>query len=223
MDTQTTLEQGLQNFSSLKESTSDGARLIIESALTWCSQQYGQDRIIYEFEQFAKDFGKAFHDDPFYESRLAYFHDVFLLSPSNQEDSTPRFDRFLNSKPLLPRIVMSHAVFEILRHFPTTLQCQNIFTKQKITVDARTGETFAGLSSRDILQGHIYQDKSGYFLSFGVIVHPSQVRAMIKKEVATAVKEKLALDELLSSLARRNLKHLRHRNVDPKNIYALEL
>lgn len=211
------------NLSEDPEFRTQGGRLIIEQALQWCALQFGQQNIVTHFDLFSKDFGKTFHDDLFYDSRLAYFHDFYLSGSISDNDEKTRLQRYIISHIEVPEMSLNHSIFEIIRHFPTTLQCRNLFTKERLTIDARNGETFIGLSQKDIVQGHVYKDREGYFLSFGLIVHPVQVRAMTKKAVATAVKENLNKAELLSAFARKNLKHLRHKNVEPQKIYSLEL
>src|SRR5690606_23808253 len=75
----------------------------LEAALVWAQQYFGDEEVIQAKEEFFWKTGKVFYDDPFYESRMAYFIDHFLLerpagpSESASELTTP-FRKFSKAR-----------------------------------------------------------------------------------------------------------------------------
>src|SRR5690348_11676201 len=51
----------------------------LENLLAWAKTQFSEEELIQAKEDYFWKFGKVFHDDSFYESRMFYFIDYFLL------------------------------------------------------------------------------------------------------------------------------------------------
>jgi len=198
-----------------------------EKILTWAQTHYGEDEFVVAKDEFFWKAGKVFHDDPFYEQRMSYFLDFFLLQRAVQKAEqfiTP----FVNYQAHIQASGAAacgltdfvHSAFQVLRVTDKLLTVNDLFTELKYIIDARPYENFRALNRKDIFQGFIYASGTTFFLSHGVIFHPCKTHKIIKKNLKRQRRggEFEPVREL-ALLSRKQLKHLRHAHVDPRRIY----
>lgn len=202
----------------------------LERILIWSQTRFGEDELIRAKEEFFWKTGKVFHDDPFYEQRMGYFLDCFLLERpvsnlASDKMLTPfsiyEEEHLLDSSAKIELKAYLHSVFQITKTSSHTIVVQDIITEQKYTIAARAEESFKALQKKEIFQGFLYILSEKILLSHGIIFHPSKAARIIKKQIKKSLKSD-DFDPLreLARFARQNLRHLRHAHVDPKRVYA---
>ena len=201
--------------------------LFIESVLEWVQEKFGDEQFIKAKEEFYWKNGKVFHDDIFFHNRMVYFVDSFIfkrpLETSNSEFSnkTP-FQAYCASKELDKKILVYSqlSVYQLLRIKEKEVVIRDLFSGKKLSVSVPSKPKCSGLQRGDYIQGFVYFSENLAILSRGLILHPTKVGRIIKSKV----KEISKSDEYehlrtLALFARQQLKHLRHKHVDPAIIY----
>ena len=200
----------------------------LENILSWAQNKFGDNEFIEAKEDFFLNSGKVFYDDTFYEQRMGYFLDYFLLerpltrqgteTPFSEYMAQPQAHLWTSKEDSLHKFC--HSLFLVLRSQSNSLIVLDLINDQKIKIMARKNESFTAIQRKDLLQGYLYQSQDHYYLSHGLLFHPSKLSRFIKKEIKKA-KNCSEFDQLkfLLDLAKQNLKYLRHIHVDPKRIY----
>lgn len=216
---------------------------LIETLMAWSQQAFGSEEIVAAREQFYTFAGKVFHDDPFYETRINYFFDFFLLerplstAKASRIDSPPTplsvFLRHLELGEIkLPAVVVErfqqlarfrHGLFQVLKVKDQEMVVRDLLSQEKIKIVSKTGETYRCFAKKDLLQTFIFQKQNDAQLSQGVIQHPPKAARTIKKRLKIDMKDPLfSLNATLSKLARQQLRFLRHRHVDAVLLYQTD-
>ncbi len=201
----------------------------LENILAWAQSKFGDDEFIEAKEEFFLNSGKVFYDDSFYEQRMGYFLDYFLLERpiESKLEKTP-FSEYMLQPQATPWSSKDdslrdfcHSLFQVLKNQDNQLLVLDLINDQKIKIIARKNESFTAIQRKDLLQGYIYKSQNHYYLSHGLVFHPTKLSRFIKKEIKKS-KNSSSFNrlKLLLSLAKQNLKYLRHIHVDPKRIYA---
>ncbi len=215
----------------------------IEAMVEWSHRMLGTDEIVFAREQFDADTGKVFHDDHFYGVRTSYFFDHFLFErpvptsrTGNAEPVTP-YSMFLayvqqhaaKLPPGLAERVASlgayrHSIFVIQRVSERTLLLQDLLRGDRLTVAAKPNETFRAIEKKTMMQTFVFDHAGTMQLSHGIILHPQKANRVLKRFIKIAKKsETLSTYALFCRCACVQLRHLRHRHVEPKAIYQTEL
>lgn len=201
----------------------------LESILSWAQGKFGDNEFIEAKEEFFRNSGKVFYDDSFYEQRMGYFLDYFLLerpiatnvtqTPFSEYMLQPQARPWSSKDDSLRKFC--HSLFQVLKSHDDYLLVLDLVNNQKIKVITRKNECFTAIERKDLLQGYLYKSEDNYYLSHGLIFHPAKLSRFIKKEIKKA-KNVSDFNQLkfLLDLAKQNLKYLRHIHVDPKRIYA---
>jgi hypothetical protein len=213
---------------------------LIENLIAWTHLVAGDTEIVAAREQFFADNGKVFHDDSVYDARMSYFFDLLLferaLPAGGERQLMTPYERFLQvveqrgseiSDAVLRRLKVlgdfRHSVFQLLKVDPQTIVLQDLLNDTRVTVSARPGETFRGLERKTLIQGFVFMMGETNHLSHGLILHPAKTTRVVKKLLKQAQKsESFSRKTVLSRLASLQVRHLRHRHVDPKTIYQTE-
>jgi hypothetical protein len=203
-----------------------------EEILLWAQNRIGNEELVQAREEFFWKMGKVFHDDPFYENRMNYFLDYFILErPAREKQSaeashrTP-FNLFEDEKGQCQNgpIAMTgfrHSVFEVRKHQSDSVLVIDLITDKKFEISARPTESFRLLQKKQIFQGFVYELGEVHYLSRGLLFHPDRAAKIVKKTIKNARKSGEFSDQrLLSTFAKHNLRFLRHSNLDPKRIYS---
>ncbi|NBQ53992.1 MAG: hypothetical protein EBU49_10480, partial [Proteobacteria bacterium] len=168
---------------------------------------------------------------PFYESRMSYFLDFFvLLRPIPGESSTPfmKFASFNKSNPAHLIVALEsfrHSIFEVESVVGSSgMSVLDLRTGEIYKVKSKGEESFRGFTKGAVFQGFLFPSDDFSFLGNGLVMHPSQALAIIKKFLKNAVKS-VDFDEqvVLARLAFVQLKALRHSHAGAKRIYGNEL
>ncbi len=221
----------IAHLTSLKDATLDD---LVETIITWSYEVLGEGEIVAATEKFHLDAGKVFHDDTFYDNRMSYFLDHFLFERQVTGRGLTPFlmfmDRFAAELPadLKARLTAladhRHSLYRILKLQPTVMVIEDILQPSKLTVVARTGETFRGLEKKAMFQGFVFKDGPQgdvWQLSHGLILHPARAQRLIAKFLKLTKKAgDFVSTAWLWRLASLQIRHLRHRHVDPKLIYG---
>jgi hypothetical protein len=217
--------------------TDPGLDDLIETIVAWTHKHVGDAGIVQAAERFYQDNGKVFHDDTFYDTRMSYFFDALVFErPMPAEKATP-YELFLaqaraGQPPFAPAVIerltwlgdFRHSLFQIVKLQEKSLTVVDLIGTGKLTVSAKPGETFRGLDKRNLLQGFLFRFGDEQQLSAGLILHPQKVTRVVKRYLKTAQKAgTFSRRAALAKLASVNLRHLRHRHVEPKAIYQNEL
>lgn len=205
----------------------DNAR---DRLLAWAQTRFGNEEIVRAKEEFFWKTGKVFYDDSFYETRMEYFVDYFLLerplSVPHEGDIclTPyhAYQKLVDQNLMSELEGFRHSLFQIAKVTEKKLIGYDLINDKKIEVFARPQESFRAIFKKEFMQGFVYTSELGTHLSQGMIFHPLKANRFIRKQLKTS---KNATDfdasTFLSALAKLQLRHLRHAHVDPRRIYCL--
>lgn len=213
---------------------------LTELIISFANENAGKAEIVAASERFFMENGKVFHDDSFYDPRMTYFFDHFVferpLAGHGGPLATPyeHFlaavkDQHLTLAPAVSALLgqlrdYRHSLFQIVKLDLTKMVLQDLLVPGRITVTAKSGESFRGLDKKTIFQGFVFPRGEEAQVSSGIILHPKRSTRLIKKFVKQAQKtENFSRKITLARLASLQLRHLRHRHVDPKSIYAADL
>lgn len=207
---------------------------LVETIIAWSHEVLGAEEIVAATERFHLDAGKVFHDDPFYNSRINYCLDHFLFERQVTGRGLTPFllfmDRFASELPADLRRRLAaladhrHSLFRIVKLLPTSMVIEDLLQPSKLSVVARRGETFRGLEKKVMFQGFVFRDGDVWQLSHGIVLHPSRAQRLIAKFLKLTKKTgEFASTAWLWRLASLQIRHLRHRHVDPKVIYGAPL
>lgn len=204
---------------------------ILETIVSEFESHMGQEAFVAAKEEFYRQFGKVFPEDNFYDARMSYFLDYFvLLRPVPGESATP----FLKFRPdavfpveLVAAIeAFRHSVFlvESLASDKMSMVVRDLTTRAAYKVQAKPGESFHGFSAKSVFQGFVFPLKGFAYLGNGLIMHPPQVIALIENFIKKSLKlNDFDEQEMLAKLAFVQLKSLRHSRAGAKLIYNNEL
>jgi hypothetical protein len=210
----------------------------------WAQAAFGTTEILTAQEQFFAEMGKTFSDDSFFDARMSYFFDWFLYErevagahgQATYGGPTPyaAFCRQLEAKGVVPpeqtarRLAglgrFRHSVFEIAKVQETSMVVTDLLQGGKLSVTSKADEIYRGLEKKNIFQGFLFELGDVNHISQGLVLHPQRVVSQIKKRLKIAKKSpEFAAKAELSRLASTQMRHLRHRHVDPKTIYQAGL
>ena len=204
---------------------------VLEAIVSDAEVSYGKNAFVVAKEEFYSRFGKVFPEDLFYESRMSYFLDFFvLLRPVPGEAYTPfmKFAKFNTSQPALLVSALEafrHSIFEVEALAGLSgMLVKDLRTGAAYKVRPKGNESFRGFTKGAVFQGFIFPGDDFAFLGNGLVMHPPQVLSVIKKYLKHAAKS-LDFDEqaALARLAFVQLKALRHSHAGAKRIYGNEL
>ena len=207
---------------------------LVETIIAWSHEVLGADEIVTATERFHLDAGKVFHDDTFYDSRMSCFLDHFLFERQVTGRGLTPFLLFMDSfaselpadlqRRLAALADHRHSLFRITKILPTSMVVEDLLQPSKLSVVARRGETFRGLDKKMMFQGFVFRDGDVWQLSHGIVLHPTRAQRLVRKFLKLAKKTgEFASTAWLWRLASLQIRHLRHRHVDPKLIYGAPL
>ncbi len=220
----------MKSFSLQTTTTTDQ---LLESVVSQSEAVFGKDAFVKAKEEFYIRFGKVFPEDPFYESRMSYFLDYFvLLRPVSGHPKTP-FLCFAgqdspNQAPanlVLALESFRNSIFEVLSLVGTEeMNVSDLRTGASYKLRPKGDESFRGFTKGAVFQGFVFPCEDCAFLGNGLVMHPQQVLGFIKKFLKNATKS-MDFDEqeALAKLAFVQLKSLRHHRAGAKRIYGNEL
>jgi hypothetical protein len=217
---------------------------LTEAIIGWAQAAFGTGEILTAQEQFFSEMGKSFSDDSFFDARMSYFFDWFVYErpiagahgQATYGGPTPyaAFCRQVEAKGIeLPEATarrlaglgqFRHSVFEIAKVQETSMIVTDLIQGGKISVTSKGNEIYRGLEKKNIFQGFLFELGDLNHISQGLVLHPQRVAGQIKKRLKVAKKSpEFAAKAELSRLASTQMRHLRHRHVDPKTIYQAGL
>ena len=166
--------------------------------------------------------GKFFPEDAYYEQRMNFFWDHFIfntpwLTGKHQEPL------FTSKAADGIRETFDDAHYSLFRIRKTKLNqiiVRDQLSGDKIYIHARPRQVFTGLKKGDYLQSWLYEKDGKSYLSRGLIIHPEGARKSIIKYIKTLDLDlKNAKLDFLSTLAAKQIRHIRHQHVAPERIY----
>lgn len=209
----------------------------IERLTLWAEEEFGNDELVVAREEFFAKFGKVFHDDAFFGSRMSYFLNFYLFerpikSSGSRAISPVRF--YLDTNPERTTAVAiqaihelslcMHGVFQVLKVKDEEGIFLNLLNNEKIPMKLPKTYRLFGLKKNQVLQGFIFRTNTGYHPAAGIAYHPDGTLRLIKKLIKMTPKtpepDHLAI---LGRLAATQLKATRMKHVDPKTIYKMAL
>jgi len=201
----------------------------LEYLLDWSALTFGEQELVSAKEEFFWKTGKVFYDDPFYNTRMSYFQDYFLfqrpLAVAEKEyRSMSPFILYSEKQAIQHPLAITgtlHSIFQVTKCLPAKMWVTDLLdASTKYEIQLRTGQSFCGISKKDIFQGFLYANEDVNVLSYGVVFHPSDATSLIKKQAKFYQKDQ-SFDKLrlLSRWAYLQIRHLRHLHVDPRRIY----
>jgi hypothetical protein len=219
------------------------AKAAIDRLIDWTSRQLPSEEVVKAREEYFWKTGKVFIDDPFYEERISYFLDGFVLDRPVSADATIPYhfrmkapvvaaseiaaensDVNLAALPFPSLLRAVHTIFEVRRADRTRILGIDMLNAKKLTVAAGPHESFEGIVPKQIVQTHLVEVGDVMQMSRGIIFHPREVVASIRKFVKVSLKADPAnANRILSELGKTHLRHLRHRNVAAQKIYLADL
>ncbi len=201
----------------------------LETIIDWVNRDFGMNALVEAKEEFFWKTGKVFYDDEFFHQRMSYFTDFFLfqspLSVANPAlaGMTPlqAYCELFVEDNVWPLKDVRHSLFCVQKVKEQEMHIVDMLCDDKYTITKRENETFRGVTKKQVFQGFVYIAGSRNLVSRGLVFHPEEAISGIKKYLKKAKKER-GFDEMtfLARLARQQLRHLRHRHVDPKLIYS---
>ena len=232
----------------LAEGAATGLDALVEALISWTQSAVGSHEIITACELFFTQYGKVFHDDTFYDNRMAYFFDHFLferaLSKSFLEKtSLKKLEIWTPYKVFLHHLGgqqgqnvddsvrqgfhqlqgFRHSLYQVRKLRGSHMVVRDLIQQDTLRLEDEAGYAFVGFDKGDIFQSFVFPATNHYCLSQGVILHPYQAGRIIRRYLRQALKEEaFPRHRALSRLARQHIRHVRHRHVDAKLIYQQE-
>jgi hypothetical protein len=212
----------------------DPVDFVSETLLGWFEKKFGNAPIVRAREEFFSQTGNVFPEDQHYSARIAYFLDYFLFSKNL---SGIRFEKTLNpnfsDKTVLTLYYQDavksldgmgfegvyHSLFEVIKHQNNSLICKDLFSQEKVVIDARPNNAFNWISAKDIFQAHLYLVGEKAYLGDGIIFHSAKTKSQIVKTVKKFVKAKMDRWPLYFRLAQLSLRVTAQRGLDPAVLY----
>lgn len=215
---------------------------LLEFAIGWADATYGAGALVAAREDFHVKTGKAFHADPFFDSRTSYFFEYFLFqrpikADPNGEGLTP-FQELLHSLDEGTLVLAGdvaaamralgefrHSLFMVKKAGTQTMTVLDLIGGKKYRVTPKSDEIYAGFEKGNVLQAFLFPRADAFHLGLGLVLHATRAAAPITKLVKSTMKEaqksgKLDALSLLFKLAALQIRQMRHRHVDPKKIYT---
>ncbi len=209
---------------------------LLEFLIAWSQDTFGVDELVGAREAFWVATGKAFTADPFYDARISYFFDHYLFERPVSRDgvtTTPfahyrrRLDEGLVA-PLAPDAdalvrqlaEFRHSLFKILKVQDRSMVVEDLVDKKRYQIRPKADEIYTGLEKKNIFQGFVFPSGAVAHLSLGIVLHPPRAAALLRRHLKIHQKAAaLPVLSLLFKLAAIQIRHLRHKHVDPKTIY----
>lgn len=204
---------------------------VLEAVIADAEAAFGKEAFIAAKEEFYLRFGKVFPEDPFYEARMSYFLDYFVLLRAIPGELKTPFLKFAAANKAIPddlRLMVEcfrHSIFEVASFSPAhEMMVEDLRTGATYKIRPKPGESLRGFSKGAIFQGCLFPHGEYAYLSNGLLMHPSQVLGEIKKFLKNSVNsESFDEQEALARLAFVQLRALRHSRAGAKRIYGNEL
>lgn len=215
----------------------------IEAIIFWTGTQFGVQEFVSAQNDFQLSCGKIYHEDIFYHQRMSYFLDYFIferkMNVAKQAAGTEAsfktpFEHFIESDYFARTIAnrnwvgrfldlekFIHSLFLIERNSSKRLRIQDLLTGARFEFPSNESLVFRGFDPGIVLQGYVFAIGNAFELSQGLILHPPQVYRVIKKNLKKERKDP-NFDHMkhLTTLAKKNLAFIRHKNLDARKIYA---
>ncbi len=175
-------------------------------------EELGTAKIVAMRNEFFDLFGKVFHDDGFYDTRMSYFTNYLVFS-NNFEKLPVNFD-----VTYLPG--SRHSVYEIKKITDIQLSLIDLLQLDKIVIQAYDPLELSGLKKGEIIQGYICPFENQFRLTSGILSHPYKVGKFIKKFLKKKGELNLvSAKEILGVLAKTQLKSERMKHINPTILY----
>ncbi len=203
----------------------------LEAVVADAEAAFGKEAFVSAKEEFYQRFGKVFPEDPFYDTRMSYFLDYFVLLRVIPGEMKTPFLKFAPTNKSIPddlRTMMEcfrHSVFEVdSLSQDHQMTVRDLRTGNSWKVIPKPGESLRGFSKGSVFQGCLFPDGDGAYLSNGLVIHPSQVLGEIKKFLKNSTNAgDFDEQEVLARLAFVQLRAVRHSRAGAKRIYGNEL
>jgi hypothetical protein len=202
----------------------------IDNILDWVTKTYNTDEIAKAKEEFYWKTGKVFSDDDLFSSRMDYFTNYFLFqrnfdSASKTAPSVTPFQAYLQHNQIKEsqNIIAGsrHSLYQIAKIGSDHLILADFFTEERLLTTFAEGEVFHAFNKKDIFQGFLFLCQDKLTLGKGLVFHPSITSSLLKKHIKNARKsDDFEEIKILFLLARKQLKHFRHPNIPPKQLYS---
>lgn len=199
--------------------------VFLEELISWAVDRSGIDDCVKAKEEFFQLTGKVFYDDETYHSRMHYFLEYFLFERTiqaklpSQVESTP-FETYLDSFEDCVISGFTHSLFKVARIHNNGMSIKDLFSGQKFKIHKQESEIFKGIFKGDIFQGFIFHLREYSVLGKGLIFHPLQAHRYLKKSIKEDKNNGFwNPNQILTRLARQQLKHARLKHVNPKLVY----
>ena len=229
----TSLTPARAPIAALSAPVSSGVDDLLEFAIGWADQTFGAETLVAAREDFHLKTGKAFHEDLFYEARTSYFFEYFLFQrPLGADGPTPFQDllhRLDDGRVTLSDDAAStlralgefrHSLFMIKKVETKSMVVLDLIGSKKYRVLSKGDEIYAGFEKGNVLQAFLFPRGEAFHLGLGLVLHPAAASRGVAKHLKLAQKDKtMDVLSLLFKLASLQIRHIRHRHVDPKKIY----
>lgn len=204
---------------------------VMEAVVADAEVALGKDAFVAAKEEFYLRFGKVFPEDPFYDSRMSYFLDYFMMLRAIPGESRTPFLKFARSNKSVSQDLVSvmecfrHSVFEVQATSTTDfVTVRDILTGITYPVYPKPGESLRGLLKGLVFQGILFPEGDRAWLSNGIVMHPSDtldvIRDFLKKSSNSSDFDE---QDALARLAFVQLRALRHSHAGARRIYRDEL
>lgn len=198
----------------------------LDAMLQWAAAEYGDQLVVKAKDDFYWKNGKVFPDDEFYPSRMTYFVDQFLFHQIGSDDSAKQmtlYELYKEEHPMCPIKAVRHSMFRVKSLADDKMSVIDLLTGKKLVLKRRQNETFLGIKRKLLMQGYIYYCGDDAYLSQGLVFHPPSCTKQILRYLAD-LKAAGRYDSfaVLSRFARLQLRHKRHRHVEPTVIYLTD-
>ena len=215
METQdriTVVDQSLKTINAC--SFQDKLTHLVESA----ESKLGLNEIAKYKADYFDRFGKVFPDDSNYHERINYFLDQLIFE-------TPKLENAIYSGINDDQGIHGflHSIFQIRVLKENSMIVDDLISGHDFKVDITHYKDFLFTAEKkDIFQGFLYFNKNNdvLILSQGILFHPKKCHTILKKHIKNSKKkEGYVKVELLSRLAKSQIKFKRMKHLKPQMVY----
>lgn len=166
--------------------------------------------------------GKFFPDDPFYESRMTFFWDHYIFNTSALVSGAKHSIFASQGSEAFGDTIdgATYSLYRVKKVKPQTLLVIDEITQAKVFICARKDQNLSGFSKGDYIQVWLYEKDGKLYMSRGLIMHPAAAKKSLNKVIKNTERQDSSMvEKFLSSIACKQIRHVRHQHVAPERIY----
>lgn len=176
-------------------------------------------------EEFFSNFGKVFHDDPFYKEKMDYFVNYFIFEHPIKNNETIfqiYYKDLCEYNPIWNSFYdIRHSLWSIERIDQGSILVKDLILNLFQIIDVSVDQSFVGFKNQDVFQGFILFFKRLCLLKEGIVIHPKKIQNTLNEKLSSNSfsYNKDHSHKILEHMSMKQTQFLRVRGIDPTDLY----